>query len=181
MSDQITPRIEPDCSLARIVQARRANLRLTRFPPRSSASLRAVIPKGWSYISPGWSDERDNGRRATLGNEFRWDRKPQRGGPNRRVLSRLGPPLQGFDVNRPPYPGLRDVRLPHVAPPWANIGPPRWGWFVGVASDNTPSAQLQNEQARETAVIPSLVLQASMRGDLGDIDARPYCQARCGE
>jgi hypothetical protein len=43
------------------------------------------------------------------------------------------------DENR--YPGLRDVRFTHAPPPWAEMGPPRWGFcnaacmnqFVGVA------------------------------------------------
>jgi hypothetical protein len=28
-----------------------------------------ITPKAWSYVSPGWSDERGSGRRATLDNK----------------------------------------------------------------------------------------------------------------
>jgi hypothetical protein len=65
--------------------------------------------------------------------------KPQRGGPKRCTARDaehkdhgtnarlLGPPLRSLGIISNGYPGLRDVRLTHVAPPWADIGPPRWG------------------------------------------------------
>ena len=39
----------------------------------------------------------------------------------------LGPPLRGFAHSLDGYPGLHDVRCTHVAPPWADIGPPLRG------------------------------------------------------
>jgi len=56
------------------------------------------------------------------------NRKPQRGGPNRQIYASLGPPLWGFGFGDPSRPGLRDVRFPHVPPPWAGLGSSLRDW-----------------------------------------------------
>ena len=56
------------------------------------------VPRARSYVSPGWSDERSGGRRATLGHELDETESPKRGGPNRRAHSQIGSPFQGFDA-----------------------------------------------------------------------------------
>ena len=54
------------------------------------------VPKGRHYVSPGCSDERDNGRRATLGNELDRNHSPERGGPMT-ALGRQNTTIRGVD------------------------------------------------------------------------------------
>jgi len=108
---------------------------VSNFAPDSS------VPKAQPYVSPGWSDVR-NERRVTLGQESKRGRIAPNGAALTSestlafsalsvrawfgVLFRATP--LGLAVNDIHIPGLRHVRCAHVAPPWAGLGSSLRDW-----------------------------------------------------
>jgi len=64
--------------------------------------------------------------RVTLGSRWNWNQEPQRGGPNvlRCNFAWVEPPRWGSWIWKC-NPGFRSLWRPS---PWADIGPPRWGY-----------------------------------------------------
>ncbi len=102
-----------------------------------------LTPKGWPYISPGWSEcepQRTFAQPWVVGRKIHRPRNHLcmhaavcRGRHMPRAIIGLGwPPLATTRWARPLIhddgdPGLRNVRFTHVAPPWAEIRSPLRG------------------------------------------------------